>query len=507
MTENLIILPVIFQLGIAVLLLISWNKVNVQRIISLGGGIGAVVISAALFSQVWESGILTMQAGNWKAPFGITFVADTLGATMVMLTAIAGFAVSVFSQASISFQRMRFGFFPIYHLLLMGLNGAFLTGDIFNLYVWFEIVIISSFVLMTIGGEKQQIEGGIKYLTMNMLASIIFLTAIGILYGLVGTLNMADLSLKVPNVENKVLVQLVALLFFTGFGIKSALFPLYFWLPSSYHTPPSAIVGIFAGLLTKVGVYALFRIFSLIFVSDPFLYDMMSIIAALTLIAGAIGALIQRNIRRMFSYLIVCHIGYMIAALGMNTEMAFKGGVFYLIQDIILKTNLFLIIGLIVKMAGSARISDLGGLYKTHPLLSIVMAIVLFSLAGTPPLSGFWPKIFLFESAFDTGSYFLLGAMLVASFLTLYLVAKIWIEVFWKPPANVPVPAGSTTFDVLPLRKKVVLIAPVLLLTGVTVYIGFGADNILMTAERIAANMTSRAAYIQAVLGDAMFIK
>lgn len=197
----------------------------------------------------------------------------------------------------------------------------------------------------------------------------------------------------------------------------------------------------------------------------------------------------------------------MIAALGMNTEMAFKGGVFYLIQDIILKTNIFLIIGLIVKISGSARIADLGGLYKTHPFLSIMMAVVLFSLAGTPPLSGFWPKIFLFESAFDTGSYFLLGAMLVASFLTLYLVAKIWIEVFWKPPANVPAPTGSTSFDVLSARNKFLLIAPVLLLTGVTVYIGFGADNILMAVERIAANMTSRAAYIQAVLGDSMFIR
>ena len=170
----------------------------------------------------------------------------------------------------------------------MGLTGAFLTGDIFNLYVWFEIIIISSFVLITLGGEKAQIEGAVKYFTLNILASIIFLTAIAVLYGLAGSLNMADLSVLVPKLENRGLVEVAAILFLVGFGIKSAVFPLYFWLPASYHTPPSAVSAIFGGLLTKVGVYALIRIFSLIFTNDVFLGQILLVIAILTLFSGGV---------------------------------------------------------------------------------------------------------------------------------------------------------------------------------------------------------------------------
>ena len=204
----------------------------------------------------------------------------------------------------------------------MGLNGAFLTGDIFNLYVWFEVIIISSFVLLTLGGRKAQLEGAVKYMAMNILASMIFLTGIGILYGLTGSLNMADLSLKVAAVENRNLVNLTAIFFIIGFGIKSAVFPLYFWLPSSYHTPPSAVAAIFGGLLTKVGIYALFRIFTLIFVPDVFLQTLFIAMAVMTIITGAFGAIIKTNIRRIFSYLIVCHIGFLIGGLGMFSEVA-----------------------------------------------------------------------------------------------------------------------------------------------------------------------------------------
>src|SRR5690606_22310381 len=228
-----------------------------------------------------------MNAANWKAPFGIVFVADTFSATMVLLTSIAGLGVSIFSAAAVSSQRAQYGFFSIYHFLIMGLTGAFLTGDIFNLYVWFEVIIISSFVLLTLGGRKGQIEGAVKYMAMNILASMIFLTGIGLLYGLTGTLNMADLSIKVAALENRNLVNLTAIFFILGFGIKSALFPLYFWLPSSYHTPPAAVAAVFGGLLTKVGIYALFRVFTLIFVPDDFIKTLFIIMAVMTILTGA----------------------------------------------------------------------------------------------------------------------------------------------------------------------------------------------------------------------------
>src|SRR5690606_27906155 len=237
-----------------------------------------------------------------------------------------------------------------------------------------------------------------KYVAMNMLASVVFLTAIAILYGLTGSLNMADLSLKIAEIENRGLVNVTALLFFVGFGIKSAVFPLYYWLPSSYHTPPSAIAAIFGGLLTKVGIYALLRFFTLIFIPSELITTVFIYIAAATLVTGALGAIVKRNMRRMFSYLIVCHIGFMIAGLGLYTEVALAGALFYLFHDIIVKTNLFLVSGIIYRIKGTMDMPKLGGLYSEYPKLSVLMGIVFFSLVGIPPLSGFWPKINLFQA-------------------------------------------------------------------------------------------------------------
>ena len=413
--QQLLLYPLLWQLFMSIALMFAWQHINIQRVMSIVGSTVGLVFSGMLFYKVLVYGTQTIQAGGWEAPFGITFVADTLSATLVLLTSIAGLAVSSFSSASIIPARLRFGYFAIFHFLLLGLIGAFLTGDIFNLYVWFEIIIISSFVLITLGGEKAQIEGAVKYFTLNILASIIFLTAIAVLYGLAGSLNMADLAVLIPKIENRGLVKVAAILFLIGFGIKSAVFPLYFWLPASYHTPPSAVAAIFGGLLTKVGVYALIRVFTLIFVGDVLLDEILIVIAVLTLFSGGIGALVQKNMRKVFSYLIICHIGFMIAGLGMFTELAIAGAIFYLIHDIVVKTNLFMISGIIYRIKGSNNIKSLGGLYKEYPKLSLLMTIPFFSLIGIPPLSGFWPKISLIVSSFNTQNYLVLGCLLYTS--------------------------------------------------------------------------------------------
>jgi multicomponent Na+:H+ antiporter subunit D len=345
-------------------------------------------------------------------------------------------------------------------------------------------------------------EGGIKYVTLNLLASVIFLTAIAILYGLTGSLNMADLSIKVAQVSNRGLVNVTAFLFFVGFGIKSAVFPLYFWLPSSYHTPPSAIAAIFAGLLTKVGVYALLRVFTLIFVPDTFIQNTFLGIAAATLITGALGALTQREIRKILSYLIVCHIGYMIAGLGLFTEVALTGALFYLIHDIMVKTNLFLISGIIYKIKGTLELKEIGGLYSEYPRLSAAFAIVFFSLVGVPPLSGFWPKISLFEASFSEGSTAIMIAMIIASFVTLYVVGKIWVEAFWKVQPETTRENTDDEFKIMKPFRQSLLITPIILLGIVTVYIGFGAENIMAVSKHIAEELLHPAPYIQAVLGE-----
>jgi multicomponent Na+:H+ antiporter subunit D len=500
MTDNNIILPVITHLFTAVVLIFFWQRTRLSRYISVIGNLMLVGESFMLFYRTQVVGVLVMQAGDWPAPFGITFVADAFSSTMVLLSSLAGLAVTLFSTLGVSKDRMRFGYFPMLHFLLMGLNGAFLTGDIFNLYVWFEIIIISSFVLMTLGGRKPQIEGGIKYVAMNLLASVIFLTGIAILYGLTGSLNMADLSGKVAQLPNRHLVDIAALLFFVGFGIKSAVFPLFLWLPSSYHTPPSAIAAIFGGLLTKVGVYALLRVFTLIFVPDPFMANTLTIVATATLITGALGAIIQKDIRRILSYLIVCHIGYMVAGLGLFTEAALTGALFYLFHDMVVKTNLFLVSGLVYKIKGTIKLAQLGGLYAEYPKLSLLMAVVFFSMVGIPPLSGFWPKIYLFQAGFAQGAYVLTGAVAAASFLTLYLIAKLWAEVFWKemPPGG---PAHKDLYNRMNPYGKALLVAPVVLLAAVSLYIGLGAESVARISGHIARELLDPSPYIEAVLG------
>ncbi|GEM65758.1 cation:proton antiporter [Sphingobacterium faecium NBRC 15299] len=499
MIDNQIIATVLVHLFIAILQLGFWRKTVPQRVLSIGGSFISLIFAIKLFTKVFNGDILIMHAANWEAPFGIVFVADLLSSTLVLLTAIAALAVSIFSATGIGRQRILYGYFPIFHFLVMGLNGAFLTGDIFNLYVFFEVIIISSFVLMTLGGRKAQLEGAVKYMAMNILASTFFLTGIGLLYGISGSLNMADLALIVPKIENRAIVDITATFFLIGFGIKSAIFPLYFWLPSSYHTPPSAVAAIFGGLLTKVGIYALFRVFTLIFIPNEFIRDLLLVLSILTILTGAFGALIKTNVRRLFSYLIVCHIGFMIGGLGMYSKLAILGAVFYLIHDIMVKTNLFLIAGLIRQMRGSMDMKKLGGLYAEYPKISLLIAIVLFSLAGIPPLSGFWPKIYLLQGAFENAHYLYAGALILGSFITLFVIAKFWSEVFWKKSPD-PDTIEDKFKDLIGIRK-IALILPICILAASSLYIGLNAEIIIQVADRISSEMLNTTPYIQAVLG------
>ena len=502
MSNIWIISPVIFQLASAVLLLFFWGYTKIQKVLSILLTLSGLGLAIWLFTLVYQQGIQVTQAGDWAAPFGITFVADAFGVTMVLLTAIAGFAVSVFSSGSMSKDRLKFGYYPMIHFLLMGLQGAFLTGDIFNLYVWFEVIIISSFVLITIGGKKAQLEGAIKYVALNLLASVFFLIGIAFLYGLTGSLNMADLAIIVRTIENKGLIHVTASLFLVAFGIKSAVFPLYFWLPASYHTPPAAVAAIFGGLLTKVGVYAMVRTFTLIFVGDEFLGIILSVMAALTILSGGLGALVHEHTGKIFGYLIICHIGFMIAGLGMMTEIAIAGTIFYLIHDIVVKTNLFMVSGLILKINGTQNIKELGGMYKSYPLLSLLMAIPLFSLVGIPPLSGFWAKLFFIQGGLETKEYALVGFVILGSFLTLWVIGKVWAEVFWKAGENLPKKAIGIYFNELGNRGKLAYVLPIIFLSLISLYIGFGAENIIILAQRIAGELMDPSLYIETVLGQ-----
>jgi len=259
------VLPILIPLFAGALSLACWRSIRLQRLIAVIATGLLLAVSIWLLMLTMEHGFLVVEMGSWPAPFSIVFVADVLSAIMIVLTGLIGLAIAIYSLASIPNGHQRFGYFPLMHLLLAGVGGAFLTGDIFNLFVWFEVMLLASFALLTLGGERAQMEGAIKYVTLNLFSSAMFLSAVGLLYGMVGTLNMADIAQKVNSVEDPGMVTVVSMMFMISFGIKAAAFPLFFWLPASYHTPQVAVSALFAGLLTKVGVYALYRVFTLIF--------------------------------------------------------------------------------------------------------------------------------------------------------------------------------------------------------------------------------------------------
>lgn len=493
-------LPIIIPLLTGTLCVMFWRNNLAQRILSILGSTALLAVSIWLLVSVYQQGHVVMFMGNWDAPYGIVLIADMLSAIMVLLTGMMALAIAIYSLASASPAHEKFGYYPLMHLLLAGVSGAFLTGDLFNLYVWFEVMLIASFALLILGGERAQMEGAVKYVTLNLLSSAIFLSAIGLTYGVVGTLNMADIAVKFGQAENVGLVDVIAVMFLVAFGIKAAAFPLFFWLPASYHTGPVAVSALFAGLLTKVGVYALFRVFTLIFNSSPeFTHQILLWIAAGTMLTGVLGAAAQFEFRRILSFHIVSQIGYMLLGLALFTPLALVGGVFYIMHHIIVKTNLFLISGIAHRLLGTYDLKKLGGLYKSRPGLSLLFLIPALSLAGVPPLSGFFAKFIIIRAGVEAEAWVVTGVALLVGVLTMYSMIKIWAEAFWKKLPDTTDGAslerGRTSVSLM------LMYAPVIALAACTVFIGLNAEPIYAMAEFSATQLLNPAQYIEAVLG------
>ncbi|WP_102109473.1 Na+/H+ antiporter subunit D [Oceaniglobus roseus] len=466
--------------------------------ISVAGSAAALAASIVLLTAVLQQGVVAGQMGGWPAPFGITLVADRLSAVMVVITAITGLAVALYATAEVT-ERMRYlGFHALFQVLLAGVTGAFLTGDIFNLYVWFEVMLISSFGLLILGGRPAQIDGGIKYVTINLISTIFFLSATGLLYGMTGSLNMADLSQLIPRVENQGLITVVAMMFMVAFGIKAAVFPLFFWLPASYHTPAFSVSAVFAGLLTKVGVYALIRVFTLIFDHDTgYTHTVLLWVACLTMVTGVLGAAAQMDFRKILSFHIISQIGYMILGLALLTPLALAGAVFYLVHHIIVKANLFLVAGVAERLTGSTALGRIGGLYTHAPLLALLFLIPAFSLAGFPPLSGFWAKYVLVKASLDIEHWIAAAVALAVGLLTIFSMTKIWGEAFWPPHPDGVEPKLSR----LTRAERWRLLTPIAALATMTVIIGLFPQPFITFAEGAAAQLLDKTAYVDAVLG------
>jgi multicomponent Na+:H+ antiporter subunit D len=370
--------------------------------------------------------------------------------------------------------------------------ASFVTGDLFNLFVAFEMMLAASYVLMTMGGQPARLQAGTTYVVISLVASTLFITALALIYAATGTVNMADLSERIPQLSAGVRTGF-SLLLIVVFGIKAALFPLHFWLPDAYPRAPGPVAAIFAGLLTKVGVYAIVRTQTLLFPAESRPGTILLVVAALTMLIGVLGAIAQDDLRRLFSFHIVGQIGYMIFGLGLFTLAGVTAVVFYIGQTILVKVNLFLVAGLIDRHAGAGRLSTLGGLARTAPFIAACFALPALSLAGLPPSSGFAGKFALVGAGVGAEQWWIVGVALAVSLLTVFSMTKVWAAVFWsEADADAPVPAPS--WNPLMVGATVVTVA-------LSIAYVVAAGPIYDLASRAGADLLDPTVYVRAVLG------
>ncbi len=496
----LIVTPIVAPLLAALAGVAFRERPVVQRLISLAGPLSMLGSGLALLVIVDSDGIQATNLGDWPAPFGIVLVADLFSAFMLLMAGIVSLAALLYSFATLRERNIRFGHYSVVNLMLVGVSGAFLTGDMFNLFVWFELMLIASFVLLALGGGRRRIEGAVKYVAINLLSSAFFLSGAGLLYASTGTLNMADLSVKIAQVDNQGLVTTIAMFFVISFGLKSAAFPMFFWLPASYHTPSIDVTALFSGLLTKVGVYALIRTFTLVFANDvDFTHTLIMVLAGFTMVVGVIGAIAQYDYRRLLSFHIVSQIGYMLMGLSIFTPAAIAGAILFMAHNILVKTSLFLVGGLIAQFSGTESLNRLGDMYRSKPMIAALFAVAALSLAGLPPSSGFISKLALVRAGIEAEAYVITGISLFVSLLTLYSMIKIWNSVFWRPA---PQDAAGPVTEKPGGARLALMLSPALLLIGLSVVFGFVAQPVFELATAAAESLIEPSAYVDAVLGE-----
>ncbi|MDP3968263.1 MAG: Na+/H+ antiporter subunit D [Nocardioides sp.] len=438
---NLLVpLPVLLPLLGAGLALMLTHRPHAQRAVTVVVLVMVVAIAGVLAYETDKGAPLVVWIGAWDPPLGISLVADRLSVLMLLVSAVVALAVLVYSigqgmtgddaeETPVSIYH------PTYLVLVAGVANAFLAGDLFNLFVSFEMLLFASYVLLTLGGTEGRIRAGTIYVVVNVLSSFLFLISIAVVYAATGTVNLAQLSERLTVLPEGVAL-IIQLLLLTTFAIKAAVFPLSFWLPDSYPTAPAPVTAVFAGLLTKVGVYAMLRTQTLLFPDQP-LTTLLLWAALLTMLIGILGAIAQSDIKRMLSFTLVSHIGFMVFGIALATTAGFSGAIFYVAHHITIQTALFLVLGLVERRAGSTSLLKLGGVARLAPLLAVMFFIPAMNLAGIPPLSGFLGKVGLLSAGIEVGTPLALAVVAagtLTSLLTLYAVAKTWNLAFWRTP-------------------------------------------------------------------------
>ena len=496
-------IPLLFgALGILIQSMPLTRRLQIQQTLVGIALVANLVVAVALLIFALTGGPLAYQMGLWIAPFGITVYLDAMTGVTLTMVGLLSVLIYPFALATIDEERARLGFFPMTLFLLMGANGAFITGDLFNLYVFYEVLLMASFVLLTIGGTPSQINGGIRYVVLNLMGSMMLLLGAGITYGTLGTLNMAHIAVRMGEAPYPVQAMIAGLLLI-AFGAKAALFPVFFWLPSSYHTPHPVVTALFSGVLTKVGMYSMFRVFPLFF---PWLLNawqpLLMTIAGLTMVIGVLGAFAQPTIRRLLSFHIISQIGYMLMGLAVAMTPSPYGvgfglalAILFLVHNQIVKTALLLGGGAVELEMGTGKLNELGGLVKMRPVQATIFFVAAFALAGFPPTSGFIGKLGLLEVTFSSGQWVIAGVSVFVSLLTTMSMIRLWQYIFWGKPHRQPLTPRRQVSS----NHTVMTTAPVMILVVLSLLIGVVAQPMLDIAQVASGQAIDRAAYVKAV--------
>ena len=508
MNPNWLIAPIVIPMICAALGLTArrWRgrrTVYTQRGLSIVAVSLNLIIGLAILADTISGNRIVLQAGTWEAPFGITIIADGLSAIMLVLTGILAAATTFYAMGTLD-ERERMNFHPLLLFLLMGVNGAFLSGDLFNLYVFFEVLLMASFVLLTLGGQPGQINGGLRYVVLNLISSIMFLIAAAIAYGSLGTLNLAHMAVRMDLAPEGVQMLLAGLLLVV-FSSKAGLFPLFFWLPASYHTPHPAVTAFFGGLLTKVGIYSLYRIFPLLFPTFLIAWQPLILaIAGFTMFIGVMGAMSVGTVRRVLSFHIISQVGYMVMGLGLAATgnpalaaFALSAGILYLVHHMIVKSALLMAGGTAELEMGTGSLlpRHLGGIIGSRPVLATIFFLAAFSLAGIPPSSGFVSKLSLLESALGSAHWVIAFVALLVSVFTLMSMIRLWQKGF----------AGKRTHALAPHAplahrgRAWLTLTPIAILVALSLSIGIFAQTFFDMSSVAADQVLDREGYIAAV--------
>ncbi|ADQ67812.1 formate hydrogenlyase subunit 3/multisubunit Na+/H+ antiporter subunit MnhD [Halogeometricum borinquense DSM 11551] len=564
-----VIAPLLVALVTAIATLLTRTNDTINRGVSLLGGVGYFAAVALLFQRIVlplgsEGQTLVYQVSGWKAPFGIVLVADPLSAFMLALTAIVSLCALTYSVLFVDGFGQRLSYHPLYHFMVVGVTGSFLTGDIFNLFVWFEVMLMSSYILVLFYSGPEHTRAALNYVVLNLLGSAVMLLAIGGLYATTGTLNMADLARRLADpatydVAVAPVIGLAAVLF-SVFALKAGIVPFQFWVPAAYRAAPAPVTAMLAGVVKKVGVYAIVRLYFTVFaaaslpVSLPFISGdsmlaffgpVFFVMATASIVVGGVGAIGREDIDGLLAYSSISQVGFIIlpfavAAMANSRTVQMLGvtaGIVYAFNHGLAKSLLFLASGTIQEAVGTARFDQLGGLARRAPVLSAGFLLGALTLIGVPPLSGFFGKLLVFQTAADAFALDAIGAgaalivALVGAVLTIAYYTRAWNDAFWGAPGSaveaaipsrwtgpVSVEAdesavadaggradGGTANNVSDPPASFALTGQVVVVAALAVTViafGIGFDAVYQTATTAAKAALNTEGYMKAVLGS-----